>query len=99
MPCGGGIHGGQTHSQSPESLFTHVCGITTVLPSNPYDAKGLLIAAIEDDDPVVFLEPKRLYNGPFDGHHDRPLVPWADHPLGDVRARLRDDGPRRRGRR
>jgi 2-oxoisovalerate dehydrogenase E1 component subunit beta len=84
MPCGGGIHGGQTHSQSPESLFTHVCGLTTVLPSNPYDAKGLLIASIEDDDPVIFLEPKRIYNGPFDGHHDKPVVPWSSHPLGDV---------------
>ncbi len=84
MPCGGGIHGGQTHSQSPESLFTHVCGLTTVLPSNPYDAKGLLIASIEDDDPVIFLEPKRIYNGPFDGHHDRPVVPWSSHPLGEV---------------
>ena len=84
MPCGGGIHGGQTHSQSPESLFTHVCGLTTVLPSNPYDAKGLLIASIEDDDPVIFLEPKRIYNGPFDGHHDRPVVPWSTHPLGEV---------------
>ena len=84
MPCGGGIFGGQTHSQSPEALFTHVCGIRTVLPSNPYDAKGLLIASIESDDPVIFLEPKRLYNGPFDGHHDRPLVPWSKHALGDV---------------
>jgi hypothetical protein len=84
MPCGGGIHGGQTHSQSPESLFTHVCGLTTVLPSNPYDAKGLLIASIEDDDPVIFLEPKRIYNGPFDGHYDNPVVPWSSHPLGDV---------------
>ena len=84
MPCGGGIHGGQTHSQSPESLFTHVCGLTTVLPSNPHDAKGLLIASIEDDDPVIFLEPKRIYNGPFDGHHDQPIVPWSTHPLGDV---------------
>ena len=52
--------------------------------SNPYDAKGLLIAAIEDDDPVIFLEPKRVYNGPFDGHHDRPIVPWSQHPLGEV---------------
>jgi 2-oxoisovalerate dehydrogenase E2 component (dihydrolipoyl transacylase) len=45
MPCGGGIYGGQTHSQSPEALFTHVCGLRTVMPSNPYDAKGLLIAS------------------------------------------------------
>jgi len=84
MPCGGGIYGGQTHSQSPEALFTHVCGIRTVMPSNPYDAKGLLISAIECDDPVMFLEPKRLYNGPFDGHHDRPVVPWTGHPLAEV---------------
>ena len=84
MPTGGGIFGGQTHSQSPEALFTHVAGIKTVVPSNPYDAKGLLIAAIEDDDPVIFLEPKRLYNGPFDGHHERPVTPWAKHPLGEV---------------
>ncbi|HEX7140657.1 MAG TPA: transketolase C-terminal domain-containing protein, partial [Vicinamibacterales bacterium] len=52
--------------------------------SNPYDAKGLLIAAIECDDPVIFLEPKRIYNGPFDGHHDRPIVPWAGHSLAEV---------------
>src|SRR5689334_18002350 len=49
-PCGGGIFGGQTDSQSPEGIFTHVCGLTTVMPSSPYDAKGLLISAIEDDD-------------------------------------------------
>ena len=84
MPCGGGIYGGQTHSQSPEALFTHVCGLRTVMPSNPYDAKGLLIASIESDDPVIFFEPKRLYNGPFDGHHDRPIVSWAKHPMGEV---------------
>ena len=84
MPCGGGIYGGQTHSQSPEALFTHVCGLRTVMPCNPYDAKGLLIAAIENDDPVIFLEPKRLYNGPFDGHHDRPVVPWSAHPMSEV---------------
>ena len=84
MPCGGGIFGGQTHSQSPEALFTHVCGLKTVIPSNPRDAKGLLISAIEDDDPVIFLEPKRLYNGPFDGHHERPVVPWSKHPLGET---------------
>lgn len=84
MPCGGGIYGGQTHSQSPEAVFTHVCGLRTVMPSNPHDAKGLLIASIECDDPVIFLEPKRIYNGPFDGHHDRPIVPWTGNPLAEV---------------
>jgi 2-oxoisovalerate dehydrogenase E1 component beta subunit len=84
MPTGGGIFGGQTHSQSPEALFTHVSGLKVVVPSNPRDAKGLLIASIEDPDPVIFLEPKRLYNGPFDGHHDRPVTPWSKHPLGEV---------------
>ena len=84
MPTGGGIFGGQTHSQSPEALFTHVAGLKTVIPSNPHDAKGLLIAAIEDDDPVIFLEPKRLYNGPFNGHHDQPVVPWSRHALSET---------------
>ena len=84
MPSGGGIYGGQTHSQSPEALFTHVSGLKTVVPSNPYDAKGLLLAAIDDPDPVIFFEPKRLYNGPFDGHHDRPVVPWDQHKLSEV---------------
>jgi 2-oxoisovalerate dehydrogenase E1 component beta subunit len=83
-PYGGGIFGGQTHSQSPEALFTHVAGLKTVIPSNPYDAKGLLIAAIEDNDPVLFFEPKRIYNGPFNGFFDRPMTPWAKHPGSDV---------------
>ena len=83
-PYGGGIFGGQTHSQSPEALFAHVAGLKTVIPSTPYDAKGLLIAAIETNDPVIFLEPKRLYNGPFDGRHDRPLTPWSKHPASEA---------------
>jgi 2-oxoisovalerate dehydrogenase E1 component beta subunit len=83
-PYGGGIFGGQTHSQSPEAFFAHMPGIKTVIPSNPYDAKGLLIAAIEDNDPVLFFEPKRIYNGPFDGFHDRPVTPWARHPAAEV---------------
>jgi 2-oxoisovalerate dehydrogenase E1 component beta subunit len=77
---------GQTHSQSPEGIFAHVSGIKVVMPSNPYDAKGLLITAIEDDDPVVFFEPKRLYNGPFDGDPHKPAVPWTKHPKGQVPA-------------
>ena len=83
-PFGGGIFGGQTHSQSPESLFTHICGIKTVIPATPYDAKGLLIAAIEDNDPVIFFEPKRIYNGPFSGYYDRPVEPWSKHVGSDV---------------
>ncbi len=83
-PCGGGIRGGQTHSQSPEGIFSHISGIKTVMPSNPYDAKGLLISAIESDDPVIFFEPKRIYNGPFDGDPDKPGVSWSTHPMGEV---------------
>jgi 2-oxoisovalerate dehydrogenase E1 component beta subunit len=83
-PCGGGIRGGQTHSMSPEAFFTQVPGVQVVMPSNPYDAKGLLISAIESDDPVIFFEPKRLYNGPFKGHSDAALETWAKHPKGEV---------------
>jgi 2-oxoisovalerate dehydrogenase E1 component beta subunit len=83
-PFGGGIFGGQTHSQSPEGIFTHVSGLKTVIPSNPYDAKGLLLASIEDNDPTIFFEPKRIYNGPFDGHYDRPVTPWAKHAESEV---------------
>jgi 2-oxoisovalerate dehydrogenase E1 component beta subunit len=60
-PSGGGIRGGHYHSQSPEAYFIHTAGLKVVMPSNPYDAKGLLIASIRDDNPVIFLEPKRLY--------------------------------------
>ena len=83
-PYGGGIYGGQTHSQSPEAIFGHITGLKTVIPSNPYDAKGLLIAATECDDPVIFLEPKRLYNGPFNGHHDVKMESWLGHPKANV---------------
>lgn len=60
-PYGGGIGGGHYHSQSPEAFFTHVPGLKVVVPRNPEQAKGLLLAAIFDDDPVLFFEPKRLY--------------------------------------
>ncbi len=83
-PYGGGIFGGQTHSQSPEALFAHVVGLKVVIPSTPYDAKGLLIASVEDDDPVIFLEPKRLYTGPFEGHSTDGVKTWAGHPAGEV---------------
>ena len=60
-PYGGGIKGGHYHSQSPEALFIHTPGLKVVCPATPRDAKGLLAAAIRDPDPVVFLEPKRVY--------------------------------------
>lgn len=60
-PWGGGIHAPEHHSDSPEALFAHTPGIKVVIPSMPYDAKGLIISAIRDPDPVLFFEPKRLY--------------------------------------
>src|SRR5580698_521278 len=60
-PVGGGIRGGHYHSQSPESIFIHIAGLKVVCPSNPHDAKGLLLASIRDPDPVLFFEPKRIY--------------------------------------
>lgn len=61
VPSGGGVRGGHYHSQSPESMFIHTAGLKVVCPSNPYDAKGLLLASIRDNDPVIFFEPKRAY--------------------------------------
>lgn len=80
-PWGGGIHAPEHHSDSPEALFTHLPGLKVVLPSTPYDAKGLLLAAIEDPDPVLFFEPKRLYRAV------RQEVPdeFYTVPLGEAR--------------
>jgi pyruvate dehydrogenase E1 component beta subunit len=61
MPYGGGIHAPEHHSESTEALFSHIPGIRVVIPSNPSRAYGLLLAAIRDPDPVIFLEPKRVY--------------------------------------
>ena len=60
-PYGGGIAGGLYHSQSPEAYFAHTPGLKLVVPRNPYQAKGLLLASIRDDNPAIFFEPKRLY--------------------------------------
>ncbi|GGS05139.1 alpha-ketoacid dehydrogenase subunit beta [Deinococcus sedimenti] len=60
-PSGGGVKGGHHHSQSPESYYTHTPGLKVVMPSTPYDAKGLLKAALRGEDPVIYFEPKRLY--------------------------------------
>lgn len=64
VPVGGGIHAPELHSDSPEAIYAHQPGLKIVMPSNPEDAKGLLAAAIEDPDPVIFFEPKRVYRLP-----------------------------------
>ena len=61
VPVGGGIHAPELHSDSPEAIYVHTRGLKVVMPSRPYDAKGLLAAAIADPDPVIFFEPKRMY--------------------------------------
>ena len=61
IPFGGGIGAAEHHSDSMEAIYAHVPGLKVVMPSTPFDAKGLLLAAIEDPDPVIFLEPIRLY--------------------------------------
>src|SRR3984957_9302804 len=61
VPIGGGIHAPELHSDSPEAIYAHTPGLKVVMPSRPYDAKGLLISAIRDPDPVIFFEPKRVY--------------------------------------
>ena len=82
-PAGGGIRGGHHHSQSPESQFTHTAGIKVVYTSTPYNSKGLLISAIESNDPVIVFEPKRCYRGPFYGDpHNVPT--WKDHSEAEV---------------
>jgi 2-oxoisovalerate dehydrogenase E1 component beta subunit len=80
-PYGGGIKGGHYHSQSPETHFIHTAGLKVVVPSNPYDAKGLLISAIRDPDPVLFFEPKRVYRA---SKGDVPEGEYAE-PLGKAR--------------
>lgn len=81
-PVGGGIRGGLYHSQSPESLFIHVAGLKVVCPSNPYDAKGLLLASIRDPDPVLFFEPKRVYRAA------RGEVPEGDYTVELSKAKV-----------
>jgi pyruvate dehydrogenase E1 component beta subunit len=79
-PYGGGIKGGHYHSQSPETLFIHHAGLKVVVPSNPYDAKGLLLSALRQEDPLLFLEPKRIYRA------SKGEVPEGDYtvPLEDA---------------
>jgi len=86
-PYGGGIRGGLYHSQSGEAYFCHTPGLKVVIPSTPADAKGLLISAIEDPDPVLFMEPKALYRAGRqevpDGIHRVPLSKVREVCAGD----------------
>jgi pyruvate dehydrogenase E1 component beta subunit len=86
-PVGGGIHAPELHSDSPEAVFAHAPGLKVVMPSSPYDAKGLLISAIRDPDPVLFLEPKRLYRA------FRQEVPEDEYtvPIGPARLVVEGD--------
>jgi pyruvate dehydrogenase E1 component beta subunit len=85
-PYGGGIKGGLYHSQSTEAYFCHTAGLKVVIPSTPADAKGLLLTAIHDEDPVMFLEPKRIYRA-VTGE-----VPDGDHRVPFGKARLVREG-------
>lgn len=85
-PYGGGIRGGLYHSQSPEAYFSHTPGLKVVVPSTPEDAKGLLAAAIRGEDPVIFLEPKRIYRSV------KSEVPEGEHTVAIGSARLVQEG-------
>jgi 2-oxoisovalerate dehydrogenase E1 component beta subunit len=85
-PYGGGIKGGHYHSQSPEAFFVHTAGLKVVVPSSPYDAKGLLISAIRDPDPVLFFEPKRVYRAA------KGDVPEGEYALPIGRAKVTREG-------
>ena len=85
-PSGGGVKGGHHHSQSPESYYTHTPGLKVVMPSTPYDAKGLLRSAVRGEDPVIFFEPKRLYRAA------RGEVPAHDYVVKFGEAAVRREG-------
>jgi len=86
VPYGGGIHAPEHHSESPEALLAHTPGIKVVIPSTPYEAKGLLLSSIRDPDPVFFLEPKRIYRA------IREEVPEGDYTIPLGKARLVKEG-------
>ncbi|MGH8912761.1 MAG: alpha-ketoacid dehydrogenase subunit beta, partial [Acidimicrobiia bacterium] len=81
MPYGGGIGAAEHHSESTEAIYAHTPGIKVVIPSTPYDAKGLLLAAIADPDPVIFCEPIRLYRSV----KEEVPADWYEVPLGEAR--------------
>ncbi len=86
VPVGGGIHAPELHSDSPEAIYSHNPGMKVVMPSSPYDAKGLLISAIRDPDPVIFFEPKRIYRA------FREEVPEEEYTLPIGKARVVREG-------
>lgn len=87
VPVGGGIHAPELHSDSPEATYAHIPGLKVVMPSSPYDAKGLLISAIRDPDPVIYFEPKRIYRA------FREEVPEDEYtiPIGEARTVIEGD--------
>jgi 2-oxoisovalerate dehydrogenase E1 component beta subunit len=87
-PYGGGIRGGHYHSQSPETHFIHTAGLKVVVPATPHDAKGLLISAIRDPDPVLFFEPKRVYRAA------KGEVPEGEYTVPLGKARVTREGTR-----
>ncbi len=86
VPVGGGIHAPELHSDSPEAIYTHTPGLKVVMPSCPYDAKGLLISAIRDPDPVIFFEPKRIYRA------FREEVPEEEYTVPIGKAKVLEQG-------
>jgi pyruvate dehydrogenase E1 component beta subunit len=86
VPYGGGIHAPEHHSDSPEAILAHIPGIKVVIPSTPSEAKGLLISSIRDPDPVVFMEPKRIYRA------IREEVPEGEHAIPLGKARMVQEG-------
>jgi pyruvate/2-oxoglutarate/acetoin dehydrogenase E1 component len=92
VPVGGGIHAPELHSDSPEAIYSHSPGLKVVMPCTPYDAKGLLLSAIRDPDPVIFFEPKRVYRS------FREEVPEDDYtiPIGEAKVVNEGDRPDRR---
>ncbi|MFN2485190.1 MAG: alpha-ketoacid dehydrogenase subunit beta, partial [Acidimicrobiia bacterium] len=87
IPYGGGIGAAEHHSESMEAIYTHIPGLKVLVPSTPYDAKGLLLAAIEDPDPVVYLEPIRLYRAVKENVPDE----WYTLPIGAARVEREGD--------
>ena len=85
-PYGGGIHAPEHHSESPEAILAHMPGIKVVIPSTPYEAKGLLLSCIRDPDPIIFMEPKRIYRA------IREEVPEGDYTIPLGKARMVQEG-------